>query len=93
MSPEALAAIVGVFMPLVISAIKRGTWPTVVNLGIAGGVSLLVGAASVWVQGDFDASEPGAILTSTAACFSAATVVYRAWFETTSLNAKLTQLP
>ena len=93
MSAEALAALVGVFMPLVISLIKRGTWPTIVNLAIAGAVSLLVGAATVFVQGDLEVGNVDAILTSAAAAFTAASVVYRAWFASTALNTKLVALP
>ena len=90
MSPEALAAIIGVFMPLLISLLKRGTWPTIVNLAIAGLVSLLVGAITVGVNGDLELSNVDAVLTSAATAFTAATAVYKAWFATTALNATLT---
>lgn len=91
MSPEGLAAIIGVFMPLVISLIKRGTWPTVINLAIAGVVSLVVGAITVAITGDLVLGNVDAILTSAAAAFTAAAVVYKGWFANTTWNAKLTR--
>ena len=90
MSPEALAAIIGVFMPLLISLLKRATWPTIVNLGIASVVSLLVGIITVGVNGDLELDNVDAVLTSAVYAFTAAAVVYRAWFATTALNATLT---
>lgn len=91
-SPEALAGIIGIFMPIVVSLLKRPTWPTWAKLGIAGGVSLAVGAVSTLVSTQVDV-EPGSILTAAAAAFTSATVVYKVWFEGTILNDRLTDLP
>ena len=93
MSPEALAAIIGVFMPLLISLLKRATWPTIVNLGIASVVSLLVGIITVGVNGDLVLDNVDAVFTSAAAAFTAATIVYKSWFEGTAINWKVTALP
>ena len=91
-SPEALAAIIGVFMPIAVSLLKRASWPTWAKLAIAGGVSLAVGAVSTLVSTQVDV-EPGSILPAAAAAFTSATVVYRLWFEGTVLNDRLTDLP
>ena len=91
-SPEALAAIIGIFMPIAVSLLKRATWPTWAKLAIAGGVSLAVGAVSTLVSTQVDV-EPGSILTAAAAAFTAATVCYKLWFENTILNDRLTDLP
>ena len=84
-SPEALAAIIGIFMPIAVSLLKRATWPTWAKLAIAGGVSLAVGAVSTLVSTQVDV-EPGSILT-------AATVVYRLWFANSKWDDRLTDLP
>lgn len=91
-SPEALAAIIGVFMPIAVSLLKRASWPTWAKLAIAGGVSLAVGAVSTLVSTQVDV-EPGAILTAAAAAFTAATVCYKLWFEGTVLNEVLADFP
>ena len=92
MSPEALAAIIGVFMPLVVSLLKRATWPNWAKLALTGIVSLGVGALSAWVSGQVDIdSNPERIFTSAAAAFTAATAIYKAWFVTTPANDTLTK--
>jgi hypothetical protein len=91
-SPEALAAMIGVFMPVVVSLLKRATWPTWAKLGVAGGVSLAVGAVSTLVSTQVDV-EPESILTAAAAAFTASTLVYRLWFENTVLNDRLAAFP
>ena len=91
-SPEALAAIIGIFMPIAVSLLKRATWPTWAKLAIAGGVSLAVGAISTLVSTQVDV-EPGSILTAAAAAFTAATVVYRLWFANSKWDDRLTDLP
>jgi hypothetical protein len=91
-SPEALAAIIGVFMPVAVSLLKRASWPTWAKLAIAGGVSLAVGAVSTLVSTQVDV-EPGSILTAAAAAFTASTVIYQVWFKGTILNDRLTDLP
>jgi len=93
MSPEALAAIIGVFMPLVISLLKRANWPSIVNLGIAGAVSLAVGVATVGVQGDLVIGNVGVVFTSAAAAFTAASAVYKLWFQGTEWNDRLADFP
>ena len=93
MSPEAIAAIIGLFMPIVVSLLKRPTWPTWARLAVAGAVSLVVGVISTAVSGDLHLDEPGNIFTSAAAAFTAATVVYKAWFQATPINEKLEQFP
>lgn len=93
MSPEGLAAIIGIVMPPVVSLLKRASWPTWAKVATAGLVSLAVGALSAWASGQvtFDAN-PERIFTSAAAAFSAATIIYKAWFGSTALNARLTAI-
>jgi hypothetical protein len=93
-NPEGLAAIVGIFMPVVVSLVKRPEWPNWAKLAVAVLVSLGVGAASSLVSSQADIkADPEVILEAGAAAFTAATVVYKAWFGGTQWNDGLTRLP
>lgn len=93
-SPEGLAAIVGIFMPLVVSVLKRPGWPKWGKVAVAGVVSVAVGAATVYVSGEVElGGDLGRVFTAAAAAFTAATVVYKAWFAGLPLNDTLTKWP
>jgi len=93
-NPDALAFIIGLFMPLVISLLKRPEWPNWAKLTAAGVVCLAVGTVSTLVSSQVDLrADPEAILVAAAACFTSATLIYKAWFGATPLNGGLTDWP
>ena len=89
MTPEAWAAIVGVFMPMVISLLKQPGWPEWAKVGTAAVVSLAVGTATTAVSEGLSYGEIDAVFTSMAACLGAATLVYKTWFKYVPQAAKL----
>jgi threonine/homoserine/homoserine lactone efflux protein len=95
LNPQAWAAIIGIFMPVVVSLAKRPEWTTWLKVGLTCAVCLVVGAGTVWVSAGEIAlqADAGQILESMATAFMAATVVYKTWFGATPLNAELTKLP
>lgn len=88
--PEAIAAIIGLFLPAVVSLLKRPGWPRLAKLSVAGAASLAAGAFSTWASGQLDLADTGRIFTSAASAFSIATAIYKGWFEGLKLNEKLT---
>ena len=94
MSPELIASLIGLVMPIIVSLLKRATWSIWAKLALAGVVSLGVGALSAFVSGQVELdANPERIFTSAAAAFSAATVVYKVWFGATDFNKTLTRFP
>ena len=89
MTPEALAARVGVFMPLVISLLKQPGWPEWAKLGTAAVVSLAVGTVTTAVSEGLSYGEIDALFISAAACLGAATFFYKTWFKYVPGLAKL----
>jgi len=89
MTPEALAAIVGVFMPLLISFLKQPGWPEWAKVATAAVVSLAVGTATTAVSEGLSYGEIDAVFVSAAGCLGAATLVYKTWFKSVPLLAKL----
>jgi hypothetical protein len=96
-NPDGWAAIVGAFMPFVVSLLKRPEWPAWAKVGVAAIVCLIVGGVTVVVAGDVDLAalhdHPGAILAAAACAFFSATAVYKCWFENWSGNVTLTKFP
>lgn len=92
LSPELLAGIIGLFMPAVISLFKNPGWPVWARTAVAAFVSFLVGTVTVVVDGTLTLDgldEPGGLFTAAAVAFTSSTIVYKAWFERTTANARL----
>lgn len=86
------ALLVGVFMPPIISLYKNPAWPMWARVALALGVSLIVGAGTAVGDGTLDLhglDEPEGLLGAAGAAFTAATVVYKTWFQSTALNERL----
>jgi CHASE2 domain-containing sensor protein len=89
MNPQEWATIVGVFMPLVISLVKRPGWPEWGGILTAALVSLVVGTVTTAVTEGLAYGDIDTVFTSMAACLGAATFVYKTWFKYVPMAAKL----
>lgn len=89
---EALAIIVGLLMPLLVSWLKNSDWTTRQKFLFSVGISLVLGFATSFFAGDV-ALRWERVLVDTAFVFLAAQVFYKTWFEGTSLDKRLTGGP
>lgn len=89
---EALAIIVGLVMPLLVSWLKNSGWTTKQKFLFSVGVSLVLGAATSFFAGDLVISWEHA-LVDTAIVFIASQGTYKLWFEGTPLDKRLTGTP
>ncbi len=89
MTPELIAAIIGIFLPPVISWLKGAAWSSKAKFFFSLAVCLVLGAATAYVD-DPSTFTPENALAAGAAMFTAAQLVYKAYFEGTGLNARLT---
>jgi len=90
MTPELWANIVaGMIMPFVVSALKRATWADSIKVILSMVVSLIFGGLTALIGGTMEWTI-GAMLANATAIFTEATLLYKIWFEGTSLNARLT---
>ncbi len=90
MTPELWANILaGVIMPFIVSTVKRATWSDSTKVILSMVVSLALGAATAFIGGTMEWTI-GAALANATAIFTEATLLYKIWFEGTTLNTKLT---
>lgn len=89
---EALAIIVGLGMPLLVSWLKNAAWSTRQKFLLAVGISLVLGFATSFFAGDVDLRWER-ILADMAIVFMASQGVYKLWFEGTPLDKRLTGTP
>jgi hypothetical protein len=87
-SPELWAGIIGLFMPIIVSFIKRPDWDPRLSFGLSLLVSILVGAGTAFVSGSL-LLKPETALVDIIAAFTASQVVYKSWFEYTGANKSL----
>ena len=73
-------------MPALVAFLKNVTWPAWKKVGLSLLVSIALGALTVLVNGNIDLKN---LTLSITAIFTAATVVYKAWFEQTRANGLL----
>lgn len=85
---ETISVVIGAGMPVLISYLKRCTWTPRQRFLFSLGVCLVVGVAMVWAAGQLNLAN---IAESAGLVFTAATTVYKLWFEATPLNRELEQ--
>ena len=88
MTPEAWAAIIGVFMPIIISFLKNCDWREEVKFGVSLLLCLAVGGATAYFSGQL-LLKPESIFVDGAIVFTAAQTVYQTWFKWTKANEAL----
>ena len=90
MSPELLAAILGLFMPAVVEFIKKFTadksW---LNYTISLLVSVVIGVGSSFVQGTMGSFAPEELLETIGAALIASQSVYVFWFKNSNLAKRI----
>lgn len=92
LTPPVLALAVGLFLPPLISYLKNCRWPDWAQVALTLVVSLVVGTLTAVADGSIDPNgihEPGDVLAASTVAFTAATVVYKAWFQKTRANTRL----
>lgn len=85
---EFISLAVGVLMPLVISFLKSRTWPDAVKVLLSLLCCVIAGACVAYATGGLTW---GAWAADAGLVFTAATVVYKAWFKATALDRQLTE--
>lgn len=74
-APEGIAAILGLFLPPIVSLLKRPGWSKQAKLAVAGIASFAAGVFSTWAGGEAVLTDPATIFTSAASAFAVATIV------------------
>lgn len=87
-NPDALAYILGIIMPIVISALKRPDWSRTAKIALAVIVSIVAGFFSAWVSNDLVFSGNRA-MANAAVVFAEASTVYTMLLEKTGLEKVL----
>lgn len=85
---EFLTLALSLLMPMIVSWLKRESWPEWAKVTLALALSILGGAVTAAVEGSIDLAT---VTTSSAIIFTSATVFFKAWFQHTTLNAQLEQ--
>ena len=98
MNELGLAGLIGIFLPLVVSLLKGREWPAFLKVGLTLVVSLAGGVVTSATDGNISFSgdiveDPEQLLSTAAAAFTAATVVYQTYFKSTQVNEALTAFP
>jgi biotin transporter BioY len=86
---EFLTLACGLLMPFVVSWLKGRNWPDWAKVLLSLGLSIVGGALVAFVDGSLNLQT---LAHSSTAIFTSATVFYKLWFETTSVNSHLEQL-
>jgi hypothetical protein len=97
MTPETLGAfalVCGLIMPFIISLIRRPGMGSAVSVLITVAVSLVIGTISAVLDGSIDLKDitfdnPEVLLGTATTAFTAATVSYKTWFQSTQLHTNL----
>lgn len=84
-----LAALVGVFMPMLVSWLKNVSWSTQTKFLLTLVVSVILGAATSYVSGTLGLTLATALADITIV-FTASQVVYKLWFSGSPLDRSLT---
>lgn len=85
---DALAVLVGIGMPALVSWLKECTWPDKWQRILAFGVSLGLGFATSYFAGGLVLDWNHALI-DTAIVFAAGQATYKLWFKKTEVNARL----
>jgi hypothetical protein len=81
-----ISLVQGLLLPFLVSFLKGQQWGNNVKMLFSMGVSLVVSAATLLVQNDFNWEY---LLTNAALIWASAQVVYKTWFQDTAVNATL----
>jgi len=84
-----IAALAGIFVPILISFLKNKSWSSKVKQAVAVVVSGVVAVGITAIDNGVDLSDWQTIATNIAVVFSVAQVSYQQYFGGTALNAKL----
>lgn len=84
-----IAALAGIFVPILVSFLKNTSWSSKVKQGIAIGTSALVAFGITAIDNGVSFSDWRAFVANATVVFSVAQVVYQQYFGGTALNAKL----
>ena len=95
MNEIGLGAAFGLFLPPVVSFLKGRRWPVALKLALTLVICLLAGTASAAINGTVELNgdvikDPEGLLAAAGAAFTAATVIYKAFFSETAWNDTLT---
>jgi len=82
-----ISIVQGLLLPFVVSFLKGQQWSNNVKLLFSMAVSLVVSALTLLVQNDFNWNY---LLANAALIWSSAQVVYKTWFQNTTVETKLT---
>jgi hypothetical protein len=84
-----VAALAGLFVPVLVSFLKNVTWSMKVKQAVALGTSILVAVGITVVDKGVNLSDWKVLVANLAVIFTVAQVFYGQYFGGTALNAKL----
>jgi len=90
-----IGALLGMFLPFIISFLKQRHWPVLLKMALTLAVCLVAGTATSAIQGDVQLSgdvveQPDQLPMAAAAAFTSATVVYKTFVRGSKVDEHLT---